>query len=94
MYIQVLDKFLELIKQSGLTFNLRKCHFGLPEVKLLGHIVGSDKHYIDLYRESVVHEMRRPTTKDLRKIFGILWSFSKLHSQLRICRQTFHSLNA
>jgi hypothetical protein len=48
----------------------------LPEVKFVGHIVGSERHCIDPNKASVIHEMRRPTTKkDLRKCLGFFGHF-------------------
>ena len=36
-----LKEFLCVIRDSGLTLNLKKCKFALPEVRFVGHIIGS-----------------------------------------------------
>jgi hypothetical protein len=42
-----LRAFLTEIRKSGLTLNLKKCSFAKPEVKFLGHVVGSGRHRPD-----------------------------------------------
>ena len=76
MHLKMLTKFLQVIKQSGITFNLKKCQFALPEIKFIGHIIGSGRHCLDPSKASVIHEMKRPITKkDLRKTLGFLAHF-------------------
>ena len=67
-HMKMLDEYLQVIRQSGITFNLKKCQFALPEIKFVGHIIGSGRHCMDAAKASGVHEMKRPITKkDLRK---------------------------
>jgi len=35
--------FLSAVKSSGLTLNLKKCRFALPQVTFLGHVIGSGR---------------------------------------------------
>ena len=34
-------QYLQVIRDAGITLNLEKSDFGKPEIKLVGHIVGS-----------------------------------------------------
>jgi len=34
-------QYLQVIRDVGITLNMEKCDFGKPEVKLMGHIVGT-----------------------------------------------------
>jgi len=43
-HVSDLRKFFGTIQSSGLTLNLRKCHFAKPEVNYLGHLIGSGCH--------------------------------------------------
>jgi hypothetical protein len=81
-HIKVLDKFLQTIQQSGITFNLKKCQFALLEIKFVGRIIGSGRHCLDPSKASVVHETKRPITKkDLRKTSGFLAHFQAYNCQ-------------
>ena len=73
-HMKVLDKFLQVIRQSGITFNFKKCQFALPEIKFVGHIIGSGRHCLDPSKASVVHDMKRPITKIYEKV-GFLAHF-------------------
>ena len=42
-----IDRFLTVVKSSGLTLNLLKCEFVKPEVKFVGQYVGSGWHRPD-----------------------------------------------
>jgi len=37
------ENFLQIIKKSGFTLNLKKCRFAQNQVKFLGHIIGSNE---------------------------------------------------
>ena len=61
-------QYLQVIRDAGITLNLEKCDFGKPEVKLVGHIVGSGYRKADPERTHAMSEMTRPSTKrELRK---------------------------
>jgi len=40
-HLKHLENFLLEIRRSGLTLNLAKCNFALPQVKFVGQIIGS-----------------------------------------------------
>jgi len=42
-----LRAFLTEIRKSGLTLNVKKCSFAKPEVKFIGHVIGSGRHCPD-----------------------------------------------
>ena len=58
-----LRQFFGTIQSSGLTLNLRKCHFVKPEEKYLGHLIGSGRHRPDPDRLKAVSELQPPATK-------------------------------
>ena len=64
-------RFLEIMRRVGMTLNLAKCEFAKPEVKFVGHFVGSGKRRPDPQRLEGFAEMERPRTKkELRKLLG------------------------
>ena len=70
-HLRDLKQFFGTIRSSGLTLNLRKCHFAKPEVKYLGHLIGSGCHRPDPDRLKAVSEMKPPATKkELRQMLG------------------------
>jgi len=68
--------FLLSVKSSGLTLNLKKCRFALPEVTFLGHVIGSGKHGPDPEKVQAIECLQTPKTKsDLRKVLGFFSYF-------------------
>jgi hypothetical protein len=66
------DKFLQVIKDCGLTLTLKKSEFARPEVKFCGQIVGSGIRRIDPDRMQAIHQLVRPETKkQTRQILGL-----------------------
>jgi len=71
-----LEKFLQVIKESGFILNLKKCRFVQSEVKFLGHIVGSGQRRPDPDKVATVHDMKAPETKkQVRRIIGFFSYF-------------------
>jgi len=62
LHLQHLDRFLQTIKKSGLTLNLKKCHFAQTEVKFVGQIIGSGKRRPDPTKVAAV-KVKAPETK-------------------------------
>ena len=61
------------INDTVMTLNLAKCEFAKPEVKVVGHFVGSGKRRPDSQRLEGFAEMERPRTKkELRKLLGAI----------------------
>jgi len=64
---------LQVIRDASITLNLEKCDFGKPEVKLVGHIVGSGCRKADPKRTLAMSQMARPSIKrELRKFLGAM----------------------
>jgi hypothetical protein len=76
LHLQHLRAFLSEIRKSGLTLKLKKCSFAKPEVKLLGHIIGSGRHRPDDEKLATISELARPTTKrEVRRVLGFFSYF-------------------
>jgi len=72
-HLSHIRQFLEIMTRVGMTLNLAKCEFTIPEVKFVGHFVGSGKRRPDPQRLEGFAEMERPRTeKELRKLLGAL----------------------
>ena len=71
-----IDRFLSVIKLSGLTLNLPKCEFAMSEVKFVGQFVGSGWRRPDPEKFSAIRDMQRPITqKQLRSVLGLFGHF-------------------
>ena len=75
-----LRKFLETIKHSGLTLNLKKCKWAQGQAIFCGKIIGSCKILADPDKISVVEGKKPPKTqRKVRRIlrfFGYFWDQS------------------
>ena len=68
-----LKTFLEVIRKSGLTLNLRKCKFAQKEITYVGHLVGGGHHQPDPSKlESIVKLKVPENKKQLRQVLGVL----------------------
>ena len=47
LHLQHLTIFLNTIKESGFTLNIKKCNFAKSEVRFCGHIIGSGQRKAD-----------------------------------------------
>jgi len=71
-----LRQFLEVVKQSGLTLNLKKCKWAHSQVKFCGKIIGSGKILADPDKLSVLDKLSPPKTKrELRRALGFFGYF-------------------
>jgi len=62
---------MEIVKEVGMTLSIEKCEFAKPDVKFVGHFVGSGGRRPDPGRLEGLDKMSRPqTTKELRKFLG------------------------
>jgi len=62
---------LAIIKEVGMTLNIENCEFAKPEVKFVGHFVGSEGRRPDPDRLQGLDKMSRPQTeRELRKFLG------------------------
>ena len=68
-----LRKYLDAIRESGLTLNLGKCHWAQKEIVYVGHLVGGGKHRPDPAKLLPILELKPPETKkQLRQVLGVL----------------------
>jgi hypothetical protein len=75
-HLQDLDQYLKVIKDSGLTLNLKKSSFAMPEVKFCGHYIGSGVRRIDPSKLDTVMNLQRPETKSqVRQVLGLFGWF-------------------
>lgn len=71
-----LRAFLTEIRKSGLTLNVKKCSFAKPEVKFIGHVIGSGRHRPDERKLATITDLSRPITKrDVRRVLGFFSYF-------------------
>jgi transposase InsO family protein len=78
-HLNHLEKFLAVIKRSGLTLSLKKCKFAQNEVKFCGEIIGSGTRRADPEKVAAVKDMNAPKTKtELRRALGF-FSFFREH---------------
>jgi hypothetical protein len=75
-HLDHLIKYLETIKKSGLTLNLRKCTFAQSKITFVGHVVGSGTKAVDPKKVACLSKIAIPTTKkDVRKLVGFFSYF-------------------
>jgi len=71
-----LRAFLTEIRKSALTLNVKKCSFTKPEVKFIGHVMGSGRHRPDEQKLATITDISRPITKrDVRRVLGFFSNF-------------------
>ena len=67
---------MSTIQASGLTLGLKKSEFAKPEVKFIGHLIGSGHQRVDPVKIEVINALKEPETKkQLRQIIGIFSFF-------------------
>ena len=70
------ERFLKVIKESGLTLSLKKTNIAQNEVRFVGVLVGSGKHRVDPDRVKSVEDLKAPKTKkEVRQIVGFFSFF-------------------
>jgi hypothetical protein len=75
-HLNHINEYLLHIKNSGLTLNLSKCEFAKPEIKYVGHIVGSGKRLPDPEKVEAVMNLKVPESKkQVRQIMGLFSHF-------------------
>ena len=75
-HLRHLDKFLETIKNSGMTLSPKKCSFAQSKVTFVGHVIGSGQIIPDPVKIATVSNLQPPTTKkDVRRLIGFFSYF-------------------
>jgi len=75
-HIQHIEQFLQQIRKSGFTLNLKKCNFALSEVLFVEQIIGSGFRRADPDKMAAVKNMDVPINKkQVRQIIGFFSYF-------------------
>jgi hypothetical protein len=78
-HLRHLNRYLAIIKSSGLTLNPDKCEFVKPVIRYVGHFIGSGYRSTDPVKVEALMKLRIPeTNKQVRQIMG-LFSHSRDH---------------
>jgi len=73
-HLNHVDQFLQQIRKSAFTLNLRKCNFALSEVLFVGQIIGSGFRRADPDKMAAVKNMTAPVNK--KQVRQVLCFFS------------------
>ena len=66
-----LQSVFDRLQDAGLRLKPSKCHFGLPEVRLLGHIISADGKSPDPEKTEAISSLPPPTTvREVRSFLG------------------------
>jgi hypothetical protein len=72
-HLNNLYQILVVIKDAGITLNLQKAEFAKPNVKFIGHIIGSGFKCIDPDKVDCIVNLDRPKTqKQLKRFLGMM----------------------
>jgi hypothetical protein len=70
-HLKDLDTVFDRLRSANLTLKLTKCHFALPSLKFLGHIVSADGVGVDPTKVSALAQMPTPANvTDVRSFIG------------------------
>ncbi|KAF2902106.1 hypothetical protein ILUMI_04094 [Ignelater luminosus] len=70
---KILKKVFQIAKQHNVKFNLKKCKFGLVEVKYLGHKLNSSGISMDKEKIKAIKNMPSPRCKkDIERFIGLV----------------------
>lgn len=90
-----LRRFLVTIRDAGITLSIAKCEFAQPEVKLLGHLVGSGMKRADPRRLDAIAAIPRPTSKrELRRLLGALGYYREYIPQFALIAKPLTDLTS
>ena len=76
-----LEKVLKVFLNAGMTLKLSKCRFCQPEVKFLGHIVGSGTRKVVQSKVEAIKAIPEPNTKKLLRSFLGMCNFYRMYIQ-------------
>jgi len=85
---QHLEQVLSRLKEFQLYARLHKCHFNMPEVEYLGHVVGRDGIKVDQRKIKIIQDWPTPKTQnELRSFLGLANYFRRfIHAYSSISR--------
>ena len=62
-HLDHLNRSLFALKASGITYKLKKCKFGMAEVRYVGYVIGSGRRRADPDKIAKLQGMKIPETK-------------------------------
>jgi hypothetical protein len=83
-----LEMVLQRLEQHKFYAQLKKCHFALPEIEFLGHMVSKEGICVDPRKVKIVQEWPKPANlSDLRSFLGLSNYFRRfVHAYSTIAR--------
>ena len=87
-HAHTLRTVLQRLRDNKLYVRQHKCHFNLPEVEFLGHIVGRDGIKVDPRKVHIIKDWPTPKSKkELQSFLGLANYFRRfIHAHSSICR--------
>jgi len=71
------ERFLQRIKEVGMTLKLRKCRFAQSEIKFGGKIVGSGGRRLDPQKVAAIQSLKPARTKtEVGRLLGLFGFFT------------------
>ena len=87
-----LDQVLSALGQAGLTLRLSKCRFAHPQIKYVGHFIGSGKMSSQQDKLEAIKKINMPSTKKALRTWLGLTSYYQMY--IRDYANTAHPLYA
>ena len=85
-HLQHTERYLSTIQASGLTLGLKKSEFARPEVKFIGHLIGSGHRRADPEKIEVIKALKEPETKKtITSNYWYIFVLSRVYSEFCIC---------
>jgi len=92
-HLQHLQLVLERLQQYKLYARLSKCHFNLPEVEFLGHIVGRKGISVDPRKVQIIKDWPTPQSQsDVRSFLGLANYFRRFIHAYSTITSPLHAL--
>jgi len=74
-----IETYLNTMREFGFTLGIQKCEFAKPQVKYVGHVIGSGERRVDPTKIETIRGLQEPKTKkQVRQILGF-FSFFREH---------------
>ena len=78
-HLKHLTQVLQAFKDAGMTLKLKKCSFGKPRVKFIGHVVGSGEQTVIHDKVEAIKKIPEPQTKKQLRSFIALCSYYRMY---------------
>lgn len=78
-HLDHIESHLNSMRDHGFTLGIEKCEFAKPQVKYIGHIIGSGERRVDPAKIDTINRLQTPSTKkQVRQLLGF-FSFFREH---------------